>query len=339
MSLEDILQEIQKSTNLAKEELEAKIEEKQKELSGLVSIEGAAYLVATELGLDLLGKKRRKFEIKNISSGLKNLTLYGRIFKVSPIVEFQRQDGSSGKVSNIFLGDDTGFVRAPLWNEQVDLIEEGTIKVGDAIQIINAMSRDSIYGGTEIVLGKYGKINPIEAPELPSAEDLDKKYFGKGFERRDIKNLGPGSYEISGTIVQIFRGRFLFETCPICKTTLKKKDDKFVCVQDGEVEPKHSMLLAGILDDGTSNIRTVFFRENAESLLGASIDDLLAIDEEKRHDFINERVVGKELVLQGRVKKNKVFNREEFIVSKVKPLNVSEESKRLAEELELKQGE
>jgi hypothetical protein len=99
------------------------------------------------------------------------------------------------------------------------------------------------------------------------------------------------------------------------------------------------LLLTGILDDGTSNIRAIFFREHAENALGISVDELLAVDEQKRYDFINERLIGKELVLQGRVKKNKIFNREEFIVSKVKPLNVLEESKRLAKELELAQGE
>ena len=53
-SLKDIIQEISKSSGSSESEVKKKIEEKQLELSGLVSAEGAAYIVGKELGVNLL---------------------------------------------------------------------------------------------------------------------------------------------------------------------------------------------------------------------------------------------------------------------------------------------
>jgi len=333
MSLEDILAELEKHTGQSREELMKKIEEKKSEFSDLVSLDGAAHLIANELGLDLLEKRRRKLEIKNIVSGMRNVSLIGRIFNITPLVEFERQDGSKGQVINIFVGDDTGFVRIPLWNDQTNLIGRGDLKIGDSIQVTNGMAREGIYGGIEVTVGKYGLINKVEFEELPSLDHLRKKYLEEVPERTAIKNLTPGRAEILGTIANVFNGKMFFEICPTCSNTLIKKDQKTVCPQHGEVEPSQALLITTIVDDGTAAIRAVFFRNQAEKVLGISAKDLMGIEEEKRYAFIRETLLGKELQLMGRVKKNKIFDRTEFIVSDVKDLNVLEESKRLAKEL------
>jgi replication factor A1 len=333
MGLEEVLSELEKHTGSSREELMKKIEEKKKEFSDLVSLEGAAYLIANELGLDLLEKKRRKLEIKNVVSGMRNVNLIGRIFNTTPFVEFERQNGSRGRVVNIFVGDDTGFVRIPLWNDQAKLMENGDLKLGDSIQITNGMAREGIYGGMEVVIGKYGTVNKIELEDLPSLDYLREKYLGAGSEKKAIKDLVPGRAEICGTIVHVFKGKIFFEICPICSNTLVKKDEKPVCSQHGEIEPSQALLLTAIVDDGTANIRVVFFRGQAEKALQLKTKDLEQMDEEGRYNLIKERLLGRELQLTGRVKKNKIFDRIEFIVSDVKDLNVLEESKKLVKEL------
>ncbi|MEM5882882.1 MAG: DUF2240 family protein, partial [Candidatus Aenigmatarchaeota archaeon] len=102
LEYEKILEEIIKRSNISREEIEKMIFSKQEELSGLISREGAAYLVARELGIELEPRKRR-LEIKNIVAGMRNVNIIGRVFKVSEIIKFKRADGNEGKVASIFL--------------------------------------------------------------------------------------------------------------------------------------------------------------------------------------------------------------------------------------------
>jgi replication factor A1 len=333
MSLEEILAEIEKFSGLSREELMKRIEEKKQEFSDMLTEEGAAYLVANELGLDLFERKRRQLEIKNIIPGMRNVNFIGRIFNITPIVNFERQDGSPGKIVNIFVGDNTGFVRIPLWNDQAKLVEEGELKPGDSIQVTNGMAKEGMYG-IEVSIGKYGFINKIECEDIPSLDVLKKKYLFQTAERLAIKDLVPGRAEIVGTVVYVFKNKLFFEICPECANTLIKEGEKFVCPQHGEVSPSKALLITTIVDDGTANIRAVFFREQAEKVLQLSAKELEEIEEGKRYEIVKERLVGRELQLTGRVKKNIAFNRIEFIVSEAKDLNVLEESKRLAGELE-----
>ena len=52
------------------------------------------------------------------------------------------------------------------------------------------------------------------------------------------------------------------------------KDGKFTCKDHGEVQPEFSMVVSGVLDDGTGNIRAVFFRDIAEKLFDMSAKEL-----------------------------------------------------------------
>ena len=51
-------------------------------------------------------------------------------------------------------------------------------------------------------------------------------------------------------------------------------------------------------------------------------------------NMIKENVLGKEVVLSGRIRRNKLFDNLEFVVNGVKELNIERENKRLIRELE-----
>ncbi|MEM5791071.1 MAG: DUF2240 family protein [Candidatus Aenigmatarchaeota archaeon] len=327
LQFEKILEILEKKSGLNKKDLEKKIEEKQKELSGLLSREGAAYLVAKDLGIEL--KETSFLEIKDLVSGMKRINLIGRIFKISEIHEFEKKDGSRGKVINIFIADPTGFVKLPLWDDKTELIGD-EIKLGDVVKIRNCFARENIFGDVEISLGKYGIIEKAEKDYgLPSVQEMEKKFLGALPKRKEIKDLEEGIYEIKGTLVQIFQGKYIFPICPVCKNSLKENK----CEEHGEVKPEYALVISGIIDDGSDNIRVVFFRENAEKILGLKASELEKISEEERENLIKEKILGLELVLKGKVKKNKIFERLEFVVNEVKDLDIKEESKKLIEEL------
>jgi ssDNA-binding replication factor A large subunit len=336
VSVEEILSELEKSTNFSREELLEKIDRKQKELSGLISFEGAAYLIAREFGLDLLEKARRELQIKNIVPGLKKVNVCGRIFKISSIIEFTKQNGNKGRVVNLFIGDATGYIRLPLWNEQVKLVEDEIIRLGDVVQITNGFAKENIYGDVEVSLGKFGSIRQIEDAGFPTTEELVKRTFTSGIERTSIASLVPGNFEIRGNLVNVFKGNFLFKVCSICGGSLLEKEGKPRCSEHGEVEPNVNIMISAIIDDGTAGMRVVFFRSQAEKLLGLKANELDKLEPEKRYQLIKEKILGKELILLGRVRKNNMSGRLEMIANEVKDLNVLEESKKLVEEIQLK---
>ena len=88
MDFDSIIREMKKKTKMDDSEINKKILEKQQELSNLVSKEGAAYIVAKELGLDIFPKTRRRLEIKNILPKLRSLNLEARIVRIYPVREF-----------------------------------------------------------------------------------------------------------------------------------------------------------------------------------------------------------------------------------------------------------
>jgi len=340
MNSDEIVEEILKKTSFSRDEIKQKIERKQKELGDLVSEDGAAHLVAKEYGLDLLNSTKRKLQIRNIISGMKNVTFAGRIFRISNIIEFKRGDGTAGSVVNLFLGDGSGFCKLALWNDQVKLVDEETVKIGDAIQIINGFAKENVYGDMEISLGKFGKIAIAADADLPVAEELARKFGTFQPQRTDIANIVPGNFEVKATVVDVFRGNFIFSVCPMCagKVSIDASNGngKAKCAEHGEVEASNALVINTVVDDGTESLRAIFFRDKAEKLIGLVADEIAVHNADKKYEWIRERALGKELLLVGKVKNNKVFNRLEMLVDEIKEINPLEESKRIADEIELK---
>jgi ssDNA-binding replication factor A large subunit len=329
MDLETIIQKIEEKTGLERKDIEIKILEKQKELSHLVSKEGAAYIVAKELGLNLVPKvkEKRRLEIKNIVPRVRNLTLSGRVVKVFEPREFERK-GGKGKVASIILGDSTGTIRLSLWDEQTEIAEK--LKPGMAIETFGAYTRDNGFGGVELRLGEKGGIRILKESDLPSLEEIKEK-FEKGIRRKSISELRLNDIaEVRAAIVQLFETNVFFEICPECGARVNKVNDKFVCKEHGKVEPEKTIVLSGVIDDGTMNMRAVFFRDIALQLIGMDMKTVLDHDG-SIFDIID--VLGKEFVMRGRVRKNKLFNRLEFIVNDVKEVNVRDEINKIINKL------
>lgn len=316
-SLEEIVSAIRKQSKASAEEINAMIEDKSLQFSGMITKEAAAHLVARELGVSIPKAENSKLQIKNIVPGMRNVNVIGRILKISPINEFQRKNGDKGRVVNIFISDGTGYMRVPLWNDQVKIVEDEIVKVGDAIQIFGGFSKENIYGEVEVSIGKFGGLRKVEEEYVsPSLDAVGKNYFSDRYENVKIAELVPGNFEIKGTIVQVFKGKFIFET------------------DAGE----KALVISCVLDDGTDDMRVVFFRNLAEEISGVKPSDLESLEPESRFDLVKKGILGKELTVSGKVKKNKFFDSLEMIADSVKGLNPLEESKRIAEELEAKIG-
>lgn len=316
MDFGTIVSKIKEKTNLTEDEINRKIIEKQQELSNLVSREGAAYIIAKELGLDIFPKTKRRLEVKNILPKIRNLNMTARIVRVFEPKQFKKKD-KTGKVATVILGDATGTIRMSLWDAQTDIVEK--LKPDMPVEIFGAYTKENDIGGTEIRLGNKGGIKILESSDIPPLESMKEK----DISRKNISNLKENEMgEIRAAVVQLFETNVFYDICPTCETRVVKNDNKFKCSEHGEVEPKKTIVLSGVIDDGTGNIRAVFFRNIALKLIGMDIDEAL-----KRKDSFFESidVLGKEFVMYGKVRRNTNFNRMEFVVNDIREVDVEKE--------------
>lgn len=315
MVVEDIIQKIIAQTGLSNDEVQKRILEKQQELSGLISQEGATYIIAKELGLDLLKGGRKPLEIKSVVPGIKPLNLTARISKIFPSRQFERE--GLHQVANIILVDQTGTIALSLWDKQVELLNN--LKVGMAVEISDAYTKENYKGEPEIRLGKIGRIKALTQTDLPPLEQLQRAIEPKEI---CISKMREGStYEVRAALVQVFETNPFYEICPTCGARVKEPD--FKCSEHGSVSPAYAMIISGVIDDGSSNIRAVFFRDAAERLISLKTEQA---KQQKATLFESLDIIGKEFIFSGKVRRNQMFDRPEFIVSDIKDVDVKGES-------------
>ncbi len=112
---------------ISREEFERRVEEKMQECGDLLDEVTAAMVVVHDLG-------REHVKIRDISGGSTLSSFFGRVISVSPPREFTRKDGEKGWVAHLILGDETGQVRAVLWDEKAAAVAE--IESGEVLEII-----------------------------------------------------------------------------------------------------------------------------------------------------------------------------------------------------------
>ncbi|MFH1409067.1 MAG: hypothetical protein ABIH34_04120, partial [Nanoarchaeota archaeon] len=160
-------------------------------------------------------------------------------------------------------------------------------------------------------------------------------------KRKSIKELSDneGDAEIMGTIVQVFDPTF-FEVCPTCGKRTKPENGKYSCGQHGEVTPDYNYVTNLLLDDGSDNLRVVFFGRQTEQLFKKQKSDLLGMREQPANlEQLKNDLLGSIIKVEGRVMKNQMFERLEMRANSVDMnINPDEEIKRLEAEQNSGQG-
>ena len=305
LPLNDIIERIKESTTLTEEEINEKIKKKTEQLSGLISKEGAGQIVANELGVKLFDFEG-PIKINKIVSGMRTVETIGKIIKIYDINTFTTKDGRDGKVGNVMIGDETGRIRITFWNEMTDKLS--LMKEGDVLKIKDAYSR---LNNNYVELSMTDKSKFFINPEGVSIDEVKERKNNRTWIK-DLKG-GEENIELLATIVQVFEPRF-FEICPDCNRRTKPLDGKFTCQEHGEIIPNFSYVMNAQIDDGTGNIRSVFFRNQAKILLNKEEDEILKFkDDNTLFNNYKDELLGNIVKLVGRVNKNEMFDRLEFV--------------------------
>ena len=291
-----LLERIAQAAKLSQAEVERKVEAKRAKLSGLVSREGAAQIVAAELGVNF---DKEQFTIAELP-GVKRANFVAQILAIAPVRSYSK-NGREGKVGNLTLGDASGTIRCVLWDTaHIGLVEQGTLHVGDTLEISNGMMRNG-----EVHLSSFADIKQ-------SSMKLAGVQLTAIVSPKRIGELQPGmKAHVRAFIVQAFDPRY-FEVCSECGKRLGEGG----CAVHGQVTPKKRALLSLVLDDGTESCRAVLFQDQLLQL-GLQEAEIYSLEA-----FLIKKasLLGEEHFFTGSFRQNTLYNTTEFMVDSIAPV-------------------
>jgi replication factor A1 len=197
MDSENVIERILGSRpDLTRQEVLKRIEKKKEGAGEFFTDETAARIVALELGVEIVQKPPQlEILIKDLVSGLNDVTLTGRVIAFYPPRIFTRQDWTEGKFARLLIADRSGTLKVVLWDDKTSLVENGKVEQGQIIKVSHGYVREGLDGKLELHVGSRGNLqfSPPDATgqEYHTVTRLARKVA-------EIKEGGPITVE--GTI-------------------------------------------------------------------------------------------------------------------------------------------
>lgn len=92
-------------------------------------------------------------KIKELRDKMRNVTVEGKVMEKSDAREvLSRFKDETYKVASTIIGDETGTIKMPLWNEQID-----KVNVDNIVKVENGYV-SSFKGEIQLNVGKFGKL-------------------------------------------------------------------------------------------------------------------------------------------------------------------------------------
>ncbi len=290
-----LLEQVKAKSGLSEEEVTARITQKQQELHGLLSKEGALHIMANECGISVRDFYKKTVSLAQVVPGMRFSEVEGVVTRIYASKRFEK-NGRQGEVGGFLLQDATGSMRIVVWNEQTQLLSQ--LHEGCHVRLQNARVHTRLDGMHELHVLPTSRLviqQRTTCPKLLAA-----------FQENDSQ---VSTY---GTIVALHDLRY-FEQCPICKKRLQKETETWVCQTHGKQQPAYGYLLSFILDDGTATMRILLFGRLVEQLFGLKEHQVQELREQSEPlAALRKQVLGKTVMLVGNVRKNTYFSQLEF---------------------------
>ncbi len=260
-------------------------------------------------------------DISTINPILGLASVQGVIQNISSVREFNRSDGSVGRVASMSIQDTTGICRIVAWDDVVGQIEDIQQKEMKFTKIFFGRVKQTDNDTLELHLSLQSHIRPsLRIPtalrdiEIIEKEDM-KETFQEGpvYQKIQLSELAENEddtmIEILGKLIRVFQQTPYYWACSECrkKVVQTEKTDEWICATHNVVKPKLIMRVSGLLDDGTSTIKATFFGLSGEILTGMSSNEIKQmisnnLPDEEIFQAIQKETEGKTLLIQGRVR-------------------------------------
>ena len=255
----------------SEEDIEKEITSKFNEYQGFMSKQAILFLIAKEKGVavpdsDTINKEfgyeidynEFAIPIAQISEGMSNIVISGRISDVSGLRTFTRKDGTSDIVGSFHLVDNSGRIKAVLWSDHAKLMEHEYFKKGEIIQLIGGYAKKGLNEELEIHLSKKGKL-------VFSPKDIDMKHVLGIPEKKQFKK----SSQL--TIKEVYNKEGFVRAI---SGTVQLEKPKLLTLKNG----KKTFLLKFVLSDETSSIKVnVWDMKAIEFIKRVNDDDKLTL--------------------------------------------------------------
>lgn len=168
---------------ITKKQFQEEINKIKEEYDDLLDEEVVALLIVDKLGRN----KQNICKISELISG-SECTVVGKILNIKPVKNFNRKNGSIGKVINLEFTDGFGKCLLVLWDKDADLVTNKIIKIGSNIKVINGYVKDG-FKGKEINVGRWGllEVEPENTIQLKEEQIKIDTIIGKIIEIEPTK--------------------------------------------------------------------------------------------------------------------------------------------------------
>jgi ssDNA-binding replication factor A large subunit len=176
---------------ISEDELMAQVKEKETEFQGFMTKQAILYLIAKENGVNVDSSENTEMlehianevidyndfaiPISEITEGMNNIVITGRVTEIHEKREFVKKDGTPGTVNSFYICDLSECIKVVLWDEQIEIMENKFFQLQEIIQVIGAYSKKGLNSNLELHLGRQGKL--VLAPKgvnLPEVEQEKK---------------------------------------------------------------------------------------------------------------------------------------------------------------------
>jgi len=170
---------------------------------GRESLQGGAELHATsltsmsinpELSVNLPEVKEKMIKIDKLEPDMSFVDLVCRVSSNYPPLEFTRPDGTTGVRASFIGEDETGTIRAVLWDSAARL----ELERGDFVKLENAYTKQGLSGDIELQAGGRSRVIKTDVNiELPPLQEQGNVKIS------DVTD-GMQNFSVSGRVIQIF---------------------------------------------------------------------------------------------------------------------------------------
>jgi len=159
-AFDDLLNQILSGNpKIGRDELLTMVERKKEESHGLLSDEGAIRLLAQQLSVaPAVGSDLKDQRISSVHAGLNDSTITGEVISVSDVHEFQRSDGTQGRVLRMRVGDASGQITGVFWDSLADTVSREALTPGSRVRLLHGYTKFGRAGEVEFHLGSRANI-------------------------------------------------------------------------------------------------------------------------------------------------------------------------------------
>ncbi len=134
------------------EDFEERVAEHQRRTGHLITRDVLALRVVDELG-------RNEGAVVDLVDldGRNEATVRVRVHDVGEVRTFDEDDRGPGQVVNVQVHDHDRRARLVLWDDDVDLVGDGSVNPGDVVRVVNARVKHTSYG-VELHVGRWSEV-------------------------------------------------------------------------------------------------------------------------------------------------------------------------------------